>query len=332
MAKKLQFDNIEEPVKEEKKDNAAFELGTVVEIPIELIDIGENIRNVNEDDESKLRQIGESILADGQIEPCIVYQQKDRYIIKAGSRRYKACVLCDVPKLKCIIDKKFADEKERIIYQATENEHRENMNSRERESYMNRLLNLGMSQIEIAKALHKNKGWVSEALAAHNLLENNSDLNSLIKDDEMSTRDAWELSRMDETTLEAVKENVTKAGGTKEALKAEIKKEKAKKKKTEESKNESKLNEDINKSFGIDDISFSIDENENTTSEENIENENNDIKPEIKNVSVSFSLSINEKDKRLSLNENIKDYTDDFAQYLIRQAENYYLDKGYTID
>lgn len=332
MAKRLQFDNIEEPVKEEKKDNAAFELGTVVEIPIELIDIGENIRNVNEDDESKLRQIGESILADGQIEPCIVYQQKDRYIIKAGSRRYKACVLCDVPKLKCIIDKKFADEKERIIYQATENEHRENMNSRERESYMNRLLNLGMSQIEIAKALHKNKGWVSEALAAHNLLENNSDLNSLIKDDEMSTRDAWELSRMDETTLEAVKENVTKAGGTKEALKAEIKKEKAKKKKTEESKNESELNEDINKSFGIDDISFSIDENEDTTSEENTETENETetFDENITSFDGDFYIILDEKKKNVNIEINSVDKK--LLDFIKRQIENFYIEQGYTID
>lgn len=332
MAKKLQFDNIEEPVKEEKKDNVAFELGTVVEIPIELIDIGENIRNVNEDDESKLRQIGESILADGQIEPCIVYQQKDRYIIKAGSRRYKACVLCDVPKLKCIIDKKFADEKERIIYQATENEHRENMNSRERESYMNRLLNLGMSQIEIAKALHKNKGWVSEALAAHNLLENNSDLNSLIKDDEMSTRDAWELSRMDETTLEAVKENVTKAGGTKEALKAEIKKEKAKKKKTEESKNESELNKDINKSFGIDDISFSIDENEDTTSEENTETENETetFDENITSFDGDFYITLDEKKKNVNIEINSVDKK--LLDFIKRQIENFYIEQGYTID
>ena len=110
---KLKFDDIEE-FTEEKKETQTVSLGTIVEIPIELIDIGENIRNVNEDDESKLRQIGESIKADGQIEPCIVYQQGERYIIKAGSRRYKACMLCDVPTLKCIIDKKFNDEKERI--------------------------------------------------------------------------------------------------------------------------------------------------------------------------------------------------------------------------
>ena len=204
---KLKFDDIEE-YKEETKTESTVQLGTIVEIPINLIDIGENIRNVQEDDESKLRQIGESILQDGQIEPCIVYQQGKRYIIKAGSRRYKACMLCDVPTLKCIIDKKFDNEKERIIYQATENEHRENMNSRERESYMSRLIELGMNQTEIAKALHKGKGWVSEALTAHSLLKKNEDLKELIKDDQMSTREAWELSRLDKDTLENVKKSV----------------------------------------------------------------------------------------------------------------------------
>lgn len=329
---KLKFDDIEE-YKEEKKIEQTISLGTIVEIPIDLVSIGENIRNVNEDDESKLRQIGESIKADGQIEPCIVYQQGDRYIIKAGSRRYKACVLCEVPTLKCIVDKKFSDEKERIIYQATENEHRENMNSREREAYMSRLIDLGMSQLEIAKALHKNKGWVSEALTAHNLLEKNSDLNNLIKDDEMSTRDAWELSKMDEDTLNTLKDNVEKAGGTKDSLKKEIKKIKEEKKKkeqkqTEENQNiednsekennniesEEVSNEEVNNNFGIE---FDIDENED---------ENN----ELLSYDGNFNIEINENTKIVNIIINSSDKK--LKDFIQRQIENFYIDKGYTID
>lgn len=335
MAKKLKFDDIEN-FTEEKKETQTVSLGTVVEIPIELIDIGENIRNVNEDDESKLRQIGESIKADGQIEPCIVYQQGKRYIIKAGSRRYKACMLCDVPTLKCIIDKKFNDEKERIIYQATENEHREDMNSRERETYMSRLIELGMSQTEIAKALHKGKGWVSEALTAHNLLENNSELNELIKDDQMSTRDAWELAQMDEQTLENVKSNVKEAGGTKKALKDAIKKEKDKKK-TEKEKDkketekeeekEEKLNDKINDDFGID---FIVEDEDVEISNEVTENETETFDEELTSFDGDFKITLDEKKK--SANIEINSYDKELGDFIRRQIENFYIEQGYTID
>ena len=323
---KLKFDDIKE-FTEEKKETQTVSLGTVVEIPIELIDIGENIRNVNEDDESKLRQIGESIKADGQIEPCIVYQQGERYIIKAGSRRYKACMLCDVPTLKCIIDKKFKKEKERIIYQATENEHREDMNSRERETYMSRLIELGMSQTEIAKALHKGKGWVSEALTAHNLLENNSELNELIKDDQMSTRDAWELAQMDEQTLENVKSNVKEAGGTKKALKEAIKKEKDKNKTEKEEVKEEKLNDKINDDFGID---FAVEDEDVETSNEVIENETETFDEELTSFDGNFNITLDEKKK--SANIEINSYDKELGDFIRRQIENFYIEQGYTID
>ena len=42
-------------------------IGRVIEIPIDLIDIGENIRNADEDDENSLLLLGDSIKAEGQI-------------------------------------------------------------------------------------------------------------------------------------------------------------------------------------------------------------------------------------------------------------------------
>lgn len=311
-----------------------FDVGTVVEIPIELIDIGENIRNVNDDDESKLRQLGDSIKADGQIEPCIVYQSADRYVLKAGSRRYKACLLCDVPTLKCIIDKKFENERERIIYQATENEHRDNMNPRERENYMARLIELGMSQIEIAKALHKNKGWVSEALTAYNTLEENSELKEVI-DENVSTRDLWKASKLEKDEFEVLKNAVKTKGGDKKTFKEELKKVQPKKEVEPEINEEEKEaeNSEVNKIFGID---FDVDNSADDTTDENTEefdtSSDEEEKPLIKKeYTVNFELSflIDEEHKKAKYTGT---QNSEFEKFIVNQAKNFYIEKGYVID
>ncbi len=331
MAKKLKFDDdIETFGMDDSENIATVELGTVVEIPIDLIDIGENIRNVDEDDESKLRQLGDSIRADGQIEPCIVYQSGNRYVLKAGSRRYKACMLSDIPVLKCIIDKKFENEKERIIYQATENEHRDDMNPRERETYMARLMELGMSQIEIAKALHKNKGWVSEALTAHTTLEENSDLKEII-DESVSTRDIWKASRLDKDDLEEVKKAVKERGGGKKAFKEEL--DKKIKPKTEEKTREEEIseNEEINEAFGISfEMDNSADEGDDFTESLNGNTEDVATEKNEYNLEINFSFYINDTDKRIKYIGPKPQ--NELEKFILNQAQNFYIDKGYTVD
>ena len=105
---------------EEKNFNIEINDNSVIDIPIELIDIGENIRDMTTDQE--LEELGQTIREYGQIEPCIVHQEGERYVIEMGSRRYKACKLEDIPTLKCIVRPKFQSEKERIIIQAIEND------------------------------------------------------------------------------------------------------------------------------------------------------------------------------------------------------------------
>lgn len=330
---KLKFDDIEEVITQDVNNNETTEitLGTIVYIPIDKIDIGENIRNVNDDDEAKLRQLGESIQSGGQIEPCIVYQVNERYVLKAGSRRYKACLLCDIPTLKCIIEESFKDEKERIIYQATENEHRDDMNPRERETYMSRLMELGMSQVDIAKALHKSKGWVSEALTAHNLLQNNKDLNDII-DEDTSTRDLWQLSRLENEELNDLKEAVKNKGGTKKAFKEELNKKIKPKKEIEKEEiieneesfeiDEKKENDDMN-------IDFSIEENFDEN--ENIEDNNTDEQEE-KVEEIHIKFRVDENIKKAVYEGNLCVTDSDFEEFIVTQAKNYYIGKGYIVD
>ncbi|MBP5451912.1 MAG: ParB/RepB/Spo0J family partition protein [Treponema sp.] len=194
---------------------------SLVEIPTDKLILDKNIRDTYVDD--SLEQLGDSIVENGQIQPVIVTLTDEGYKVKVGHRRVKACLLRDIPKVKCIIEENFDDEKQRIIIQAIENEQRLNLSSREREAYIAQLLDFGMSQVEIAKALHKTKGWVSEAITAFNFVNDNQEiLEDLVE--EPSTRDAWIASKLPKDQLRKAVEEAKNKGGTKEAFKKEVSK------------------------------------------------------------------------------------------------------------
>ena len=223
MSKKFNFNSngFEEFQDKQEEQNAPRKItdlsnlpkNEVVEIPIEMIDIGSNIRNLDANDEMALSELGASIKEYGQIEPCVVFPSGDKFVIKVGSRRFKACLDANIPTLKCIIEESFEDEKDRIIKQAIENEHRKDMSPREREAYMASLLKLGMNQTQIAKSLHKGKAWVSEALKAYVVREQNKDLFGQLKE-EPRTRDVYNVAKLKDTELQRIIDEAKKNGGT----------------------------------------------------------------------------------------------------------------------
>lgn len=206
-------------VEDGKQPKASKKKPNLVEIPIDKIELDKNIRDTYSDD--SLEELGDSIIENGQIQPIIVTQKGEKYVVKIGHRRYKACLLRDITSIKCIVEDGFEDEKDRIITQAIENEQRLNLSSREREAYIAQLSELGMTQAEIARALHKTKGWVSEALTAHNFANENQDLFGGLSE-EPSTRDTWKASQLSRSQLEKAVEKAKQNGGTKEAFKNEV--------------------------------------------------------------------------------------------------------------
>lgn len=218
--KNMSFDisSDEEQVKEQGK---VYSEGSFVDLPISMVTLDENIRDIYADD--SLEELGDSILEHGQIQPIVVYPRDGKYIVKVGHRRYKACLLRDIPTIKCIIQDDFEDEKQRIITQALENEQRLNLSPRERERYIARLVELGLSQVEISRVLHKTKGWVSEALTSHKLVSKNKELFNGLSE-EPSTRDTWKASTLSEEQFKSAISEAEKSGGTRDAFKKAVSK------------------------------------------------------------------------------------------------------------
>jgi len=204
-----------------KEEGKIYSEGSFVDLPINMVTLDKNIRDIYADD--SLDELGDSILENGQIQPIVVCPRDGKYIVKVGHRRYKACLLRDIPTIKCIIQEDFEDEKQRIITQAVENEQRLNLSSRERESYIARLIELGLSQVEIARVLHKTKGWVSEALTSYKLVSENEELFNELSE-EPSTRDTWKASTLTADQLKSVVSEAKRDGGTKDAFKKAVSK------------------------------------------------------------------------------------------------------------
>lgn len=322
-SKKASFNKSTEK-KEPEKINIDVSKNNVVKIPVSLIEIKENIRN--EKDDKELEELADTIREYGLQEPVIVYENGDgKYTVKMGHRRVKACKIYDIPEIDCIIAPAFKDEKERLILQAIENEHRINMTAKERETYMKRMIDLGMTQAEIAKALHKPKGWISESLKAFNTREENADIFENIEG-EISTRTAYTVGNLTEEEKESVFNFTKENGNTAEALKKAIEEEKRKRKKESEEKTETIENDEINEEFGI---SFDDTEEEVIESEEEIIPETIKSQNESTKIEINIAYDVDNVFKNVNIKKLPK--KTDIEKFIARMIENYYIEKGFNV-
>lgn len=302
-----------------------YQLNTLVDIPLDMVSLGKNIRDDSIID-AEIQELANSILEKGQIEPIIVYydESTNKYIIKVGHRRYKACYSVNLPTIKCVITESFKDEIDRIVTQAIENEHRLNMSPVERESYIRELLDLGLKQEEIAKKLNKNKGFISEALKAYSM---RASLGSMMEDltEEPSTRDMWKTSKLSQDAIERVIEKAVASGGTKENFKEAVNEEYNKNKEIDEKIENNTDNEEEN-----DNSVFNIfnDLNVEDTLEDNPIPEYE--KPVVFNISNKVSIKENEK---IVTVQNILNSNDNELNTIVTSAiKEYYMNKGYNCD
>ena len=119
-------------------------------------------------DEVKLQELAESLKLYGQLQPVIVRRSQiaGRYQLVAGERRWRACKLAGIAKIRAVE----IEEREAGGYirgaQLVENLQREDMSPLETaESYRSLLLAWGVSQAELARRLGVGTATVSRALA-----------------------------------------------------------------------------------------------------------------------------------------------------------------------
>jgi len=146
------------------------------EIDVDLIQRGPWQPRVYFDDES-LRELAESISAQGVVQPIVVRATVDnRYEIVAGERRWRATQMAGLGQIPAII-KRFNDQTAAAV-SLIENIQRENLNPLEESNALLRLVNeFEMTHQQVADTVARSRATVSNLLR---LQELNADVKELL--------------------------------------------------------------------------------------------------------------------------------------------------------
>ncbi len=121
-------------------------------------------------DENEIAGLAESINSVGLIQPIIVRENNGEFIIVAGERRFRACKLIGMKKIKGIVIE--ADDEQNFTMALIENIQRENLNAiEEAKAYKLMIHRFKLKQQDVAKKVGKDRTTVTNTLRLLNLPE-----------------------------------------------------------------------------------------------------------------------------------------------------------------
>jgi ParB family chromosome partitioning protein len=154
----------ETPKKESEKSITQYDIrqGDVQKVDINKIYTNPNQPRKNFDKES-LNELAESIRIHGLIQPIIVNEMPDGYMIIAGERRYRACKICGVQEIDAIV--KNYTTKQIAEIAIIENLQREDLNPVEVAKGIKQLMEeYGLTQEKVAERLGKSRSAIANSL------------------------------------------------------------------------------------------------------------------------------------------------------------------------
>ena len=141
----------------------------VLRLPIRLIDPNRN-QPRRTFDEAALKELAQSIVAVGVLQPIIVCREGDRYAIVAGERRYRASRLAGLEEIPAIV--RDWDAQSRLEAALIENLQRDDLNPIEEAMGVRRLMDeAGMTQEKASERLGKSRSALANLLRLLNLPE-----------------------------------------------------------------------------------------------------------------------------------------------------------------
>jgi ParB family transcriptional regulator, chromosome partitioning protein len=173
-----------------------------LEIPLEKIE-RDPAQPREEFDKEALARLAESIKARGLLQPVRVRwsEERGRYMLIAGERRWRAARMAGWTTLTCIVDDKDLTPAELLADQVTENLLREDLNPMERARAFRTLMELnGWSGNQLAKEMGISQSSVVQALAPLKLPE---PVQEMVEREVISAAAAYEVSKLDDPALQA---------------------------------------------------------------------------------------------------------------------------------
>ncbi len=197
-------------------------------LPIDLVGPAPEGQARQDFDGDRLKTLADSLRRSGIREPIIVTPhgaEPGHFLIVAGERRWRAAKLAGLAEVPCLVDPSLRDRRDKVLAQAEENFHRENLNPVEEAAALAQLMEarsigtaeagelLGKSGTQARRLLqiHEAPAFIKEALAAGKLdaraaLELLRILNNLVREQpEGSAAPAQEAVRalMDQSIAES---------------------------------------------------------------------------------------------------------------------------------
>lgn len=122
-------------------------------------------------DDAELDQLAGSVRRKGVLQPIVVQPPgpDGRHMIRFGARRYRAARRAGLAEIKALVRGGDAGEADLLIEQVIENDQRANLTTAERAKTVARLLDLGLSQAEIARQLDKPKDDIAMLAAVRKM-------------------------------------------------------------------------------------------------------------------------------------------------------------------
>lgn len=147
---------------EEAYDNEVPKHQQVVEVPLTLIRPNP-YQPRKHFDEKSLNELAASIKTHGLIQPVVLVEDVDGYILVAGERRWRASKLAKLKTIRAVIAS--LDEGEMRQHALIENIQREQLNIVELAQAYEELISLhGLTQEELAAVVHKSRSHITNTL------------------------------------------------------------------------------------------------------------------------------------------------------------------------
>ena len=153
---------VEEQRKEQPVTEYDMRHGDVCKVDIKKIYANPNQPRKTFDKES-LNELAESIKMHGLIQPIIVNEMPDGYMIIAGERRFRACQICGLKEVDAIV--KSYSNKQVAEISIIENLQREDLNPIEVAKGIKRLMDeYGLTQEKVAERLGKPRSAIANSV------------------------------------------------------------------------------------------------------------------------------------------------------------------------
>ena len=146
---------------------AKEEASSYDEDKVVFLDINRIKPNLNQPrknfDEEKIRELADSILEHGLIQPIVVRRREQGYEIVAGERRYRAAREAKLKTIPCLI-RELSDE-QNMLLAIIENVQREDLNPIEEAFAINQMIDTyGLTQEQVSKSISKSRPYITNSL------------------------------------------------------------------------------------------------------------------------------------------------------------------------